>query len=399
MPIIVALVASIMLIGSVLALMQGLLLRTGIAGIREWFMANALMVLAMPLLVLRDRIPDGVSIVFANLLLTLAISFYYAGCARFLQRPPRWRWMIAGNLLVALGLVTWRYLLADSIPMRVLVMEVYSITVCLCIARLLIAHLPAHHLPYSYWFTAGLALSLAVSKTARMVYFFSLSGESDAQMFLDTGSIALIVVNAVIVPVLNMATLMLIHNALLARAERNANLDHVTGALSRKHFESVIQEQLAHAAHQQLPLTLLMIDMDHFKRLNDTHGHAAGDAVLREFVTLTRKHLRDSDLLGRLGGEEFVVALPGIGLDDARIIAERLRNMAQTHIVGGPFGQCRYSISIGIAVWLPDEPLAQLIARADHALYQAKHAGRNRAVAHGDDTGLHAETPAPLSAA
>jgi len=112
-------------------------------------------------------------------------------------------------------------------------------------------------------------------------------------------------------------------------------------------------------------------------------GHAAGDLVLREFARLTLLSLRDGDSLGRLGGEEFGILLPETNMADALTLAERLREQSEAHAVSGSFGQCRYSISIGAAVSLEGETFDHLSARADRALYAAKHSGRNRVLAGG----------------
>jgi len=123
-----------------------------------------------------------------------------------------------------------------------------------------------------------------------------------------------------------------------------------------------------------------MVDADHFKRINDEHGHPAGDAVLREMAQLLRETLRTTDSLGRYGGEEFVAVLPHTGPEEARQTAERIRYQVQQHRFHAGESEVRLSVSVGMATCpLPgvDSPEA-LLREADKALYRAKEAGRNR---------------------
>jgi len=126
---------------------------------------------------------------------------------------------------------------------------------------------------------------------------------------------------------------------------------------------------------------LLLIDIDHFKRVNDSFGHAAGDEVLKGVVATIKTLLRDSDLFARIGGEELVVLMPETGIEAARLVAERLRAAIQTDRYPLPNQSVTVTASIGLAVTtLPPEPLPALLERADRALYAAKAAGRNRVV-------------------
>jgi len=210
----------------------------------------------------------------------------------------------------------------------------------------------------------------------------TLDGVSSPLMFATTGSVILLVAGAAIMPTLSMSAMMMVHGVLLADAHEAANRDFLTGALSRKGFEAVAHTQLAEAGRQGLPVSLLIVDLDHFKSINDTLGHAGGDAVLREFVRMAQMQLRRGDVLGRMGGEEFAVLLPATELGDARRLAERLRNAVIAQPVTTAAGLCTYSISGGLAGWRLGDTLDYLSARADAALYEAKRSGRNRVCIH-----------------
>lgn len=161
------------------------------------------------------------------------------------------------------------------------------------------------------------------------------------------------------------------------RAERDSlrfdvSLDGLTSVLTRRGLERAL-----HQLERELgELSLIFLDVDHFKRINDGFGHAVGDRVLAALGRLLRDHVRPSDVVGRYGGEEFVVVLREAGTDAARRVAERIRqSIAAASIVGLPV---RVTLSAGIAAREPDESMSELIARADRGLYAAKRAGRNR---------------------
>ena len=166
-----------------------------------------------------------------------------------------------------------------------------------------------------------------------------------------------------------------------------ALIDPLTKLHNRRYFSTHLVSVLRRAAISGKPASLLMIDIDHFKQVNDAHGHVAGDKVLTEIAAIIARHLRGFDLSARYGGEEFVVVMPDTTLDIASVVADRLRErIAATPIaVHGVADAITISISIGIAQSRgADETAETLIKRADNALYDAKHQGRNRVVIAGD---------------
>lgn len=365
------------LLSLAMAIVLGSLLRSSVAGVQEWFASNMMVVIALPLLALRDLIPDFISVVIANVLLALGAAYYFVGCARFVGRPARWGWLISAICIVAVGLIIWRYVV-NSIPVRVLIMTLFFGIVCISCSVVLLRHRPPHRSAYNYWFAAIIALIFAACQLTRGAYFITLDQPSSTMMFDSFWNIVLMVIGAVTMPTLTMAAVMLTHDTMLGNLEDAANHDHLTEALSRKRLEAVAREYILRAGKFGRPLSLLIIDLDHFKRINDTYGHAGGDEVLREFARMTRASLRDGDALGRLGGEEFGVLLPNTDTAGALAIARRLREESETHLISGAFGECHYSISVGIATWREGENFDRLSLRADRALYTAKNAGRNR---------------------
>lgn len=158
--------------------------------------------------------------------------------------------------------------------------------------------------------------------------------------------------------------------------------DPLSGIGNRRFFMRRLREEVARARRLAQPLTLLMLDIDHFKRINDTHGHLLGDMVICAFAAALREGVRDIDIVARIGGEEFAVLLLGSSTERAATVAERIRATAESSSVSSPDGRAlTYTVSIGVAQLLSEDShdLA-VFGRADAALYAAKAAGRNRVV-------------------
>ncbi|WP_410498832.1 diguanylate cyclase [Chitinibacter sp. S2-10] len=159
-----------------------------------------------------------------------------------------------------------------------------------------------------------------------------------------------------------------------------ANMDFLTNVANRRYFMAHLQQEMARALRYQRTMSCLMFDLDHFKQVNDQFGHEAGDLVLKEVCRAAQGELRQEDLLGRLGGEEFAILLPETSLAQAIEVAERVRNTVENRLIRTSSGQLiSVSISVGIAERVdPDEDITPFMMRADRALYRAKNTGRNR---------------------
>ncbi len=156
-----------------------------------------------------------------------------------------------------------------------------------------------------------------------------------------------------------------------------ANVDFLTSALSRRHFLDVAEQEFSRSQRYNLPLMVMMLDLDHFKQTNDQHGHDAGDAVLREFVQTVRAVLRESDVIGRLGGEEFAVLLPSTAREGGQALAERVVELVRESPVVVAGYPIHYTVSIGVSCLDRELSFAALLKRADTALYRAKSQGRD----------------------
>ena len=168
----------------------------------------------------------------------------------------------------------------------------------------------------------------------------------------------------------------------LLELRESAFLDHLTGLANRRRFDSAL-ELAVHEGHERGPLSLVICDLDHFKRINDGFGHAVGDSVLKQFARLLRQNVQGKDTAARFGGEEFALILPRTERLGARHVAERVRQelAARAFVVSGSRKRLgTVTASLGVAEWRRGETGADLIARADAALYKAKNSGRNRVI-------------------
>lgn len=174
----------------------------------------------------------------------------------------------------------------------------------------------------------------------------------------------------------------------ISRIEESSRVDGLTGLMNRRHFELESQRLLEFCARSELPVSVVMLDIDHFKSINDTYGHAAGDVALRSVAAQLRKVVRDSDVLARWGGEEFAVFSPNANAEQARELAERVRASIEKHSLSYEGQTISMTTSVGLAGCDPedgcapetDEALSTLISKADRCLYEAKRSGRNRVV-------------------
>jgi diguanylate cyclase (GGDEF)-like protein len=171
--------------------------------------------------------------------------------------------------------------------------------------------------------------------------------------------------------------------ALHDRIYRLATVDPGTGVFNRRHLQEVLELESRRTRQSGRPLALLCYDLDHFKRVNDSHGHAAGDLVLKESAAVVHDVLRGGDVLCRTGGEEFAVVMPHTSAEDARGVAERIRAAVAAQIfklqTAAGAVEHRQTISLGVAVFAPTMAgPADLLEAADRRLYEAKRGGRNR---------------------
>ena len=250
---------------------------------------------------------------------------------------------------------------------------------------------------YPYAFTCWAAFFVGAGQLARVgVYLQEASG---VPMLADSVlNVLFFALGTMALPTLTLGAVMMTNAGIIARAIYAADHDYLTGARSRRAFFDVAERERMRAQRTRASLSLLLFDVDHFKQINDTHGHATGDRVLVDIVARARTIIRGIDTCARLGGEEFAVLLPDTGDEMALRVAERLRagfERAPRPASGSTPGQVAvpYTVSFGAATMEAGEAIAALLSRADQALYAAKAGGRNMVVAAQSPADMRAPKP------
>lgn len=387
---------SIAVLTGVLSLcVLGSLARSGMAGIRETIRANLLTLLAFFLFGLQaTEAPRWASILLPNMLISLALCAYYTGVRRLLgQRVPR-RLMGVACAAAWLALVGYTYLDSQVAP-RIVAMSTLQMGFMFAVAVAVARGVPANRSRYSYYFVWSVAMISGPTCALRSILFATGVAQADFLLQPTTWNIVFMTLGVLAMPCLTLGTIMIIHDRMLADREHEASTDFLTGLMSRKAWWLQAERYCAQALRTRRPLSLLLLDIDHFKRINDTHGHAAGDAVLRHFGLLATATLRTGDHLGRVGGEEFSVLFADMRSDAVLEVAQRLLDSVRRTPCAHGGSTIAYTFSAGVVDWLPGENLQAFFERADRMLYAAKQAGRNRVLG----PGMHQAERAPLPVA
>jgi diguanylate cyclase (GGDEF)-like protein len=179
---------------------------------------------------------------------------------------------------------------------------------------------------------------------------------------------------------MSFGVLMLVNEHLRTELVRLARMDPLTNVFNRRSFLTLLDKAVSHAQRHRASVPLLLIDLDHFKSINDTHGHFHGDTALRHFVEVAQSAIRREDVLGRLGGEEFGIFLPGTELTVAGEVAERLRMALARSVLEVQGNHIALTASIGVTECKEHADIEAALRRADEAMYRAKALGRNRVV-------------------
>jgi diguanylate cyclase (GGDEF)-like protein len=367
-------------LSAVMLLVLSSLSRSNVEGIRAWSQANWLAVLALPLFAARGLLPDVISIELANATFMTAASMMLVGFRRHLQRPVPGRMLV---VCVGLALATLAvfHFGVDSMPLRVVDMSLFHGGVCLMLGLTVRSALPNAPSRYPYIFTSVAAFALACGHAVRALVSIAQALHLSTSLDDGTWQVIFFSLGTLAMPALTLGAVMMANADIIARATYAADHDYLTGAWSRRAFFHLAERERARAERSGGELSVLLFDVDHFKLINDAHGHAVGDHVLVDIVRRTEQVVRQVDYCARVGGEEFAVLLPDAGVDTAATVAERLREaLDRTMRAPGSQHEIAYSVSIGIARLEPDETITALLCRADRALYLAKAAGRNTSV-------------------
>jgi diguanylate cyclase (GGDEF)-like protein len=338
------------------------------------------------LLFLRGAIPDLLSMTVANSLVLASYTLQFLAVTRFLGvRRSLYPILIADA--AALTVVFYYSQIQHNIVPRIIVT---AIAVAFVRGRMALELLRfARRRPYTRLF--GLVMTVfALMSCCRAIVCYLHGAPSD---YMQAGALQTIATagDLIYICILGLFFFSMVSAEVLAQIKDQSERDSVSDALNRRGIELKLAIELKRVERSGQRLSVALIDIDHFKNINDSKGHAAGDAALREVVTVISAQLRAYDYLGRYGGDEFLLILPQTSSIDALVVAERINQAVRSFFSLGKTPHL--TISIGLSEATPAEQSATLLARADLALYEAKHAGRNctRVVLH------HAESLAELN--
>lgn len=349
-------------------------------GITSWITANVLQTVAMASLIFRADMPETVSIVVGNAATAAGYLYALHGINRFTGQPPQIKTSLA---LLALVVGGFLLLLATGAPPPLrsgLISGVNTLVTLLTAWRLLVFALAGEGMREVAFIAAALHALHAAFLAARVCLVLTVP-PLGSFMVPNAFQHVLILEYTVAMVLLSTMFILLTTRRLQTDLHRLAAIDGLTGCYNRRALLELAEREIARCERSAADLAVMMIDIDHFKPLNDTHGHAAGDAILAQVVQRARATLRPVDLFGRYGGEEFCVVLPGLAPGDTLSVAERLR----TAVSGLPCTVGNLSLSVTISIGVSHygrdgRAMTELIEAADAALYRAKTAGRNRVV-------------------
>ncbi len=382
--VLVALIAIIVMFGAALAHAGDL--GDGSEALRHWHRAVWLAAAGSVMLVARLVLPEVISIVAGNALVSLSLLMIGHALHLFLRHAPVPRWQVA--MVPAVVLVAL-LMCRGPMPPRTAALAVLFSAQLLPSVWLVVRHARVEEPSMRL---VGITLGLTVMALLFRAVHASLAPEGYTDFFVTSTGNGLTYMAAFLFPLgAGFALLLAALERSAGRLQQLATHDGLTGCANRHLFDVLLRGALEQARRDGSPVSLLVLDLDHFKVVNDRHGHQAGDAVLKACASALQGRLRAADQLARLGGEEFAVVLPKVSAHDAQRVAEDLR-VAVGQLDLGPLGLTpatdmdaappRITVSIGIATTQGPAPITPdaLYGQADRALYAAKDQGRDRSV-------------------
>ncbi len=342
-----------------------------IQGLTEWYWSVLLFTLALPLYLFRGHIPDFISIVVANTLVLICFMMMNMGTRKFSGDSPRYK---LPAILIFIGAYVawflWFTYMDPNINMRAAGLSLFTLIVTM--DQLILAGKKLSSSPGRSMLMTAL-LGLIITRIIRLMSM--LLGYEQPANILDTtpSQLIFLAAPAVMIPLATVSYIMLASEKLNRELEFMTQHDDLTGCLNKKAILSELEREAIRANRYQHALSIMVIDIDDFKNINDVHGHLAGDRVLIDFTQKTKEAIRRIDLLGRFGGDEFVVVMPEISAQQAMLLADRLHEAAA---LSSPVS---WTVSIGVSEWRGvGDTLDDLFARADQSLYASKQLGKNR---------------------
>lgn len=345
-------------------------------GIKQTAYAFLLSGCAFLLIGFRGYVPDAISIILSNSLLVLSIAYIHLGFVYFYQFEPHKVKQFHGILTLLMTLLACIFTyLEDSVNARIIAVSLIVSMQCIYISKTLLS---AHN-----W--ANITLSIGYLLFA--LFFFIRATltlfEDPLSDFMQAGFLhsLSIVIFELLVAVTAFGFVWIVSHRVQMILSDQASHDPLTKVLNRRALEEVVNTELSRSIRNHLPLSLIMLDIDHFKHVNDTYGHGQGDNVLVQLAEVLMRNTRQYDSIARIGGEEFIILLPETTIDQANTMAENLRLKIAEHNYSSQNEVIKVTASFGITeLGLEKDSWLKILERADKGLYKAKTSGRNRVI-------------------
>jgi len=350
-----------------------------IPGLRLWALALFCTTVFCANLMLRDHVPQLPSVLLAQGSIALTAYLCLLGAREYMGRAPLRHGMAAVAMVLLLVTVAYFTVVQPHLGVRFVLSGLVPGT-CFLFAAHTMAKGGFRKVPARYLF-AGTVGVHGVFLLVRPL-LFKLAAPADASQ-PETGMVAalsqfVVLESTMALVLVAFGALMLTNEFITNELRHLAEVDPLTNVFNRRAFLTLLDKAMSNAQRTQTTLPVLVMDLDHFKNVNDSWGHRAGDDVLRHFVMLAQRCLRKEDVMGRLGGEEFAIFLPNAGAGGAIAVAERLRAMVEAHPVVTEQRSIALTVSVGVTLCVGSESAGTALQRADEAMYLAKERGRNR---------------------
>ncbi len=351
----------------------------GIPGLRLWTLSFFCASVFCASLLMRDHVPEVLLVMLTQASIAMVAYFCFLGSRAYMGRASVPHGYAASAIAAVMAAAAYFTVVQPQMGIRFALAGSVS-GVCFLLTAHTLARGGFRNVPARYLF--AIVASLHGFFLLLRPLLFKLAAP-DAGNSADAGMVALLSQFVVLEGTLSLVLMafgaLMLTNEYITRELRHlAEVDPLTDVFNRRAFLTLLEKAISSADRTQSGLSVLAIDLDHFKKVNDTWGHKGGDDVLRHFVGLATSCLRNEDVMGRMGGEEFAIFLPNASSEGTRAIAERLRAMVASQPVATDRGPIGLTVSIGATQYLPGDSSDALLQRADEAMYLAKEHGRNR---------------------
>jgi diguanylate cyclase (GGDEF)-like protein len=348
-----------------------------IPGLRLWMLSFLFGSVFSVSLLVRDWVPEVFAVMISQAAISIAAYFCLLASRKYMGRQPVSHVYGVVGIGVLISLSVYFTVVQPHLGMRFLLAGLGS-GICFLLTAFTLAKGELRRVPARYLLAmvAGLHGTFLLLRPV----FFKLALPANASGQMDVNLVSQFVVLEAILAVvlLGFGALILANEFITSELRHLAEVDPLTNVFNRRAFLTLLDKAISSAERTQTAVPVLVMDLDHFKKVNDTWGHRAGDDVLRHFVVLANRCLRNEDVLGRLGGEEFAIFLPNAGGAGAIAVAERLRALIEAHPLVTDQRPIHLTVSVGVTLCAHGDTADAALQRADEAMYLAKERGRNR---------------------